>query len=585
MIRRKTMRNKVRRSLALILSVAMTVTLWKTPVYAVMESGQSDTGLCEHHTVHTEDCGYTEETPCRYICEICNSQNGGENEQQPDTEDSAQKECSCTTRCTAEEVNTECPICGAEGAELSVCKGTQENEQQPDTEAGAQESVAMLTKADGTEIFYSSFNEAWAAAIENQGSTLTLQRDVELVEEYGNLSVSEGNFTLDLNNKTLKRCASGELIFVSGSANITIQNGKLVSKSEDGNGITLHIYGGTVVLDKVELTNQGERALALGMEGGKLTVKDCGFFGTFWVDYSSNAHPELEVANTTLHSGIRLVFKNSGNPDYDAVKAIFAEGNWLHDQSEKAIDITKEDCWKTAESISAFYYPGECQIVPHTHNFENGSCPCGETRVASVTGDGETTYYTEIQSALAQAEGKTVKLLKPVSGAVTIDKALTLDLNGQNIESLTVNAKATIKDSGTTKGIIGTLKISDNLKPEDLTENGYAIKKGNGDWFTYGTQATNATVQQVPIKSVTITKDKDSYRPGEQITLTATAETLDGKEVNHYIWVQDGSMMEVPPATPKQPNPPTNVHTLTAKVPIPTSASLIARITASPAIR
>ena len=815
MIRRKTMRNKARRSLALILSVAMTVTLWKTPVYAVMESGQSDTGLCEHHTVHTEDCGYTEETPCRYVCEICNSQNGGENEQQPDTEDSAQKECSCTIRCTEGKVNTECPICGAEGADLSVCKGTQENEQQPDTEAGAQESVASVTATDGTEKFYSSFNEAWAAAIENQGSTLTLQRDVELVEEYGNLSVDGGNFTLDLNNKTLKRCASGELIFVSGSANITIQNGKLVSTSEDGNGSTLHIYGGTVVLDKVELTNQGERALALGMEGGKLTVKDCGFFGTFWVDYSSNAHPELEVANTTLHSGIRLVFKNSGNPDYDAVKAIFAEGNWLHDQSEKAIDITKEeywvnlwgmsqfeysgkclikphthnfengscpcgetcvasvtadgteifyssfdeawaaaienqgstltlqcdvelakenhgpsvsegtftldlngktlkqnafaellevsdtanitiqngklvntlnmdsssvgssdgvalkinngtvvldgveltsgtgdegkksfalemeggnltvtgstfkgglsvkysldghpelkvanttlhngiglgffgsgnpdydavraifaegnwlhdqsgkaiditkeDCWKTAESISAFYYPGECQIVPHTHNFENGSCPCGETRVASVTGDGETTYYTEIQNALAQAEGKTVKLLKPVSGAVTIDKALTLDLNGQNIESLTVNAKATIKDSGTTKGIIGTLKISDNLKPKDLTENGYAIKKGNGDWFTYGTQATNATVQQVPIKSVTITKDKDSYRPGEQITLTATAETLDGKEVNHYIWVQDGSMMEMPPATPEQPNPPTNVHTLTAK--------------------
>ena len=102
------MRNKARRSLALILSVAMTVTLWKTPVYAVMESGQSDTGLCEHHTVHTEDCGYTEETPCRYVCEICKSQNGGENEQQPDTEDSAQKECSCTIRCTEGKVNTEC---------------------------------------------------------------------------------------------------------------------------------------------------------------------------------------------------------------------------------------------------------------------------------------------------------------------------------------------------------------------------------------------------------------------------------------------------------------------------------------------
>ncbi len=624
MIRRKTMRNKARRSLALILSVAMTVTLWKTPVYAVMESGQSDTGLCEHHTVHTEDCGYTEETPCRYVCEICNSQNGGENEQQPDTEDSAQKECSCTTRCeegkvntecpicgaegaelsvckgtqeneqqpdtedsaqkecscttrcTEGKVNTECPICGAEGAELSVCKGTQENEQQPDTEAGAQESVAMLTKADGTEKFYSSFDEAWAAAIETQGSTLTLQCDVELAKENHGPSVSEGTFTLDLNGKTLKQDAFEELILVDGSANITIKNGKLVNTLDLNRsdvtvtqGVALKISGGTVALDGVELTSgrgdNGQKSAALYMEGGNLTVKDCNFLGEFGARYSPNERPKLKVENTRISDGIFLLFTESGNPDYDTVKEIFAEGNWLHDQSGKAIDITKEDCWKTAESISAFYYPGECQIVPHTHNFENGSCPCGETRVASVTGDGETTYYTEIQSALAQAEGKTVKLLKPVSDEVTVDKALTLDLNGQNIESLTVNAKATIKDSGTTKGIIGTLKISDNLKPKDLTENGYAIKKGNGDWFTYGTQATNATVQQVPIKSVTIMKDKDSYRPGEQITLTATAETLDGKEVNHYIWVQDGSMMEVPPATPGQPNPPTNVHTLTAK--------------------
>ena len=344
-------------------SVAMTVTLWKTPVYAVMESGQSDTGLCEHHTVHTEGLRLHGGKHPVAISAKSAPQNG-ENEQQPDTEDSAQKECSCTTRCEEGKVNSECPICGAEGAELSVCKGTQENEQQPDTEAGAQESVASVTATDGTEKFYSSFNEAWAAAIENQGSTLTLQRDGELVEEYGNLSVDGGNFTLDLNNKTLKRCASGELIFVSGSANITIQNGKLVSKSEDGNGITLHIYGGTVVLDKVELTNQGERALALGMEGGKLTVKDCGFFGTFWVDYSSNAHPELEVANTTLHSGIRLVFKNSGNPDYDAVKAIFAEATGCMTKA-KAIDITKEEYWVNLWGMSQFEYSGKCLIKPH----------------------------------------------------------------------------------------------------------------------------------------------------------------------------------------------------------------------------
>ena len=50
------MRIKLRRPLALLLSAAMTVTLWGTPVYA--ESEQPGTGLCEHHTAHTEDCGY-----------------------------------------------------------------------------------------------------------------------------------------------------------------------------------------------------------------------------------------------------------------------------------------------------------------------------------------------------------------------------------------------------------------------------------------------------------------------------------------------------------------------------------------------
>lgn len=43
------------------------------PTYALAEE-IPDTGLCEHHSQHTADCGYTEGeegTPCSYVCEVC----------------------------------------------------------------------------------------------------------------------------------------------------------------------------------------------------------------------------------------------------------------------------------------------------------------------------------------------------------------------------------------------------------------------------------------------------------------------------------------------------------------------------------
>ena len=57
------MRNKLRRPLAFLLSAVMIVTMSGTPVHAVADRGQPETGLCEHHAAHTDDCGYTEETP------------------------------------------------------------------------------------------------------------------------------------------------------------------------------------------------------------------------------------------------------------------------------------------------------------------------------------------------------------------------------------------------------------------------------------------------------------------------------------------------------------------------------------------
>ena len=67
---------------------------------------------CNHE--HDENCGYipaTAGTPCTYVCEICNAQVAEE------------PECICDTKCTEEEPNADCPVCGGEDGNISICVG------------------------------------------------------------------------------------------------------------------------------------------------------------------------------------------------------------------------------------------------------------------------------------------------------------------------------------------------------------------------------------------------------------------------------------------------------------------------------
>src|SRR5699024_7750938 len=110
---------KWKRPMALFLSVAMMFSISGTPVYAAdVETGAS--AVCPHH-VHDETCGYSEGSPCTFDpadCELCSPTDSGEPE--------APAECACETLCTADSVNPDCPVCSAEGADLTACAGTVE---------------------------------------------------------------------------------------------------------------------------------------------------------------------------------------------------------------------------------------------------------------------------------------------------------------------------------------------------------------------------------------------------------------------------------------------------------------------------
>lgn len=159
-------------------------------------------------------------------------------------------------------------------------------------------------------------------------------------------------------------------------------------------------------------------------------------------------------------------------------------------------------------------YLDNVQVKPHTHTItgNNNVCTeCGKEFAASVTQNGAVTYYEDFNAALSAAKaGDTLTLLTDVrsdAALVAIDKAIILDLNGYNIPGLEVEAKATIKDSGEPKGTISTLSVPGNgLTFGDLLEPGYAFRTANA-WCieTEEGVASNVTVQQAPITSVTLT--------------------------------------------------------------------------------
>lgn len=289
------------------------------------------------------------------------------------------------------EGETQCQECGmpchhtaigADGKCQDVCK--------------RQIYVAMLTKADGTAENYDIFANAWTAAVSNEGSTLKLLCDITLDKAEDGIIAQSGKFTLDLNGKTVSGEITNQLLTVSGTADITVRNGKLINTfNMDQSTInqtcasTLEIDGGTVTLDRVELTAghgfEGARSYAADIFSGSLTVVDGTFTGALAVGDIWGAHPSVKITSATLHNGIIYGYLGTTDFNYAGLKAVFADGSMLFDKDGKYIDVENEAYWQIEgegeDVYVAFVYGEECVIKPHTHNsYVDGKCAeCGYT--------------------------------------------------------------------------------------------------------------------------------------------------------------------------------------------------------------
>ena len=208
---------------------------------------------CPHERgEHDDSCGYipaTEGTPCGYTCEQCNSQDSG---LVPGVSGNAPAECICETRCEQEAVNPDCPVCAAEDADLSACKGTE------------QATPLMAAAADDETI---SGNVTWENRTITTPVRLTGDTTITLTGK-NTITISETEYTAALDMYYHNLTIQG-----SGSLTVNVPTGK--GGIEDGNWSDT--AGGTLTIkDGVKITTNGGRnglsAKTIVIEGGNLNL-------------------------------------------------------------------------------------------------------------------------------------------------------------------------------------------------------------------------------------------------------------------------------------------------------------------------
>ena len=371
--------------------------------------------------------------------------------------------------------------------------------------------VASVTTSNGVTNNYTSLDDALDAA--KDGDTVKLLGDAEITK-WRWLTAA---ITLDLNGKTITTQSEAELYI---HAKVIVQDN---STGKNGG------MAGTYLLNVQE---KGDLIIQSGTFDGKITINvgkltiEGGIFKQE-VDLRGGDSDSVFFSGGTF---TKLFYPKSGGSFLD----LLADGY--------AFFYTKDNNLVNAAEISeTFLY--NVQVQQHTHSFTDGACACGYTCphtsvnengvceicnkrfAASVTAGEDVTYYDTFGSALYYAtrnNGCTLKLLADVTGTtVMISNPFIFDLNGHSVYALSVDAKATIKDSGTTKGRIGKVTVV-NEKVTDLTlgsllEEGYAFKYGNGYWandsYLQTTEGSFVTVEKAPIQSVNVyAKDKNNQK-------------------------------------------------------------------------
>ncbi len=491
--------------------------------------GLTDPTACNH--THDEACGYvpaTEGTPCTFVCEVCNPQDNGNPEAPSDAQP---EECTCENPCTDEEINGDCPVCSAEGAELDkVCVGaallltaptlrTGEIELyvggQQIKESGCYENISgTWTKVDGTEPANGQFSY--------DADRVTLTLNQAKIVNYQDVTVG-GGFTYPGSVIAFSQSADVSLTIVvsQGTSTITGTGGiRVVSKAGDA---SLSISGPgslEVNVDRNDsgITLIGSKNVNLNIDGADVKTLAVYYYG---VDlHAGDGFKAAAVVNngklTAGGSGGIGIYYRWTNPSDSGTSSLTVSGNAVVDTRDSKILIASQ--------------ASEVQVS------------AGSDGNGGIVFDGKNgTVYgkVELQEELEIGTDETLTIGKDASLTVPENVKLTnngkINNSGKLTGTITGNQPPKITTANLHDGTVGepytetTLAVTGNAPISWQLANGSTLPAGlklSEEGKISGTPTTASTYK------FTVTATNDNGSDSKEFTLFINEETKYSLTVN-----------------------------------------------------
>ena len=376
---------------------------------------------------------------------------------------------------------------------------------------------AATAAAQIGETTYETLAEAFAAA--KDGDTITLLRDA--TEDV----TIDKNITLDLGGKTLTNTNAGKAtISVSNGATATVKNGSVVGGTSyynievtKGSNANLTLEGvtatagnnGSSMIDNwgtLTITSgtysgglnvvKSEEGSKLTITGGKFTLEDAtsGYTGVVFAygDTTISGGEFIQKLTTTGRWNHPTVILTGVVEGYTAITRVTG-GHFVNNMSGEGIfrgvgkgtsDNFEVSGGTFNKSISESYCADG--FIPT----KNADGTYGVKEGQYVAEVGSKKYETLAEAIAAAKSGATVKLLANTKENVTIDKGLTLDLNGFTLNgstgerkpALTITARVTVKDSS--EGQTGTIMREDTAENSGVSSH-YVIDIQGNAWVMF----------------------------------------------------------------------------------------------------
>lgn len=303
------MTKKKGRILSVLLAAALTFTSMSTLALADEETQViSEEGLCEHHTEHTEDCGYDEAAgnPCQYVCELCGADEG---EEQPANTGDTDTDTAGNNTSSSDEYK--------EGDKLSATL------------------ITEWSWADGDEL--QETDGVWGIGMPgaNEDNPLTQDILLSMLPTQINATTADGenvvvDITWDLSSIPEEGIWSGDHMFTA-----SLPEGYELEDGANALSVKVELGGAETYASDENLANHVVKD-AVTPKGTTIDAFD------YWVDGSQDAADntgyQYEELNSGINAGHRLIFGDSlnngrgiaasqGNAG-DSSATYYNNGNW-----------------------------------------------------------------------------------------------------------------------------------------------------------------------------------------------------------------------------------------------------------------